>query len=230
MGAVRRKLGSQLGRVIDEPMRRVALEARLKRPWRTLRFRSFGERSVLHRPDWVYGPHVIEIGSDVIILPHIWLSAERQTWNTDRPAIEIGDGVGIRPYCTLSAAQSIVIEDNVVLSAFTTVVDSNHTFDGPSENVLWNPLSSAPVRIGRGTWVGERVAVLAGAQIGRFCMIGANSVVNGEIPDHSVAVGSPARVVGSTADSEAVRAATERATSASAPFIGRTTAGAAAPR
>jgi acetyltransferase-like isoleucine patch superfamily enzyme len=191
-------------------MTRVAFEARLKGPWRRRRFRAFGEGSILHRPDWVYGPHAIEIGAGVIILPHLWLSAERQTWDADGPAIEIGDGVGIRPYCTVSATQSVVIEENVVISAFTTVIDSNHTFDGPSENVLWNPLASAPVRIGRGTWVGERVAVLAGARIGRFCVIGANSVVNGEIPDHSVAVGSPARVVGSTADSEAVRASIGR--------------------
>lgn len=191
-------------------MRRVALEARLRRPFRTRRFRAFGESSILHRPDWVYGPQAIEIGSGVIVLAHMWLAAERQTWASDRAAIRIGDGVGIRPYCTISAAESVTIEDNVVLSAFTTLVDSDHTFDGPHENVLWNPLRTAPIHVGRGSWVGERVAVLAGARIGRFCMIGANSVVKGEIPDCSIAVGAPARVVGSTADSEAVRTAIAR--------------------
>jgi acetyltransferase-like isoleucine patch superfamily enzyme len=40
------------------------------------------------------------------------------------------------------------------------------------------------------------VAVLKGAQIGECCVIGANSVVRGEIPPFSVAVGAPARVVG----------------------------------
>lgn len=85
-----------------------------------------------------------------------------------------------------------------MLSAFTSVIDSDHTFGGPSESVVWNPLVTAPVRIGRGTWVGERTAILRGAQIGRSCAIGANSVVRGEIPDFSVAVGAPARVVGST--------------------------------
>jgi acetyltransferase-like isoleucine patch superfamily enzyme len=57
---------------------------------------------------------------------------------------------------------------------------------------------SSPVRVGAGTWIGERVAVLRGANIGRCCIIGANSVVRGEIPDYSIAVGAPARVVGST--------------------------------
>jgi acetyltransferase-like isoleucine patch superfamily enzyme len=61
---------------------------------------------------------------------------------------------------------------------------------------MHNPLATAPIRIGRGTWIAERVAVLRGADIGRCCIIGANSVVKGTIPDYSIAVGSPARVVG----------------------------------
>jgi acetyltransferase-like isoleucine patch superfamily enzyme len=104
----------------------------------------------------------------------------------------------VRPYVTISAAESITIEDGVVISAFTTIIDSDHTFANGLPNVMHNPLVSSPVRIGEGTWMGERVAVLRGANIGRCCMIGANSVVRGEIPDYSVAVGAPARVVGST--------------------------------
>jgi acetyltransferase-like isoleucine patch superfamily enzyme len=61
---------------------------------------------------------------------------------------------------------------------------------------MHNPLETSPIRIGRGTWIAERVAVLRGADIGRCCIIGANSVVKGTIPDYSIAVGSPARVVG----------------------------------
>ena len=52
--------------------------------------------------------------------------------------------------------------------------------------------------VGEGTWIGERVAVLRGADIGEFCIIASNSVVRGVIPPYSVAAGSPARVVGST--------------------------------
>jgi acetyltransferase-like isoleucine patch superfamily enzyme len=51
------------------------------------------------------------------------------------------------------------------------------------------------VSIGRETWLGQNVAVLPGAQIGIHCVIGANSVVNSTIPDFSVAVGTPARVI-----------------------------------
>lgn len=201
LGKLGRRAKADLRGYIDEPMKRVAITARLLHPYRRLRFRAFGEGSILHRPDWVYGPHQIEVGDRVIVLAHIWLSAERPTWSRPGPVIRIGDGVAIRPYCTISAAESVEIEDNVVLSAFTTVVDSDHAWEGGrSENIVWNPMRTSPIRIGRATWIGERVAVLRGSDIGRFCIIGANSVVRGEIPDYSVAVGAPARVVGSTED------------------------------
>lgn len=183
---------------LDQPMKRVALRARLARPYWRRRFHRFGEDSVLNRPDWVYGPGLISIGARVIILDHLWLSVERSAWASSEPVITIGDGVAIRPYCTISAAESVVIEEDVVISAFTTLVDSDHTWRSGYESVLWSPLETTPVRVGRGTWIGERVAVLRGARIGRFCKIGANSVVRGEIPDYSIAVGAPAKVVGST--------------------------------
>jgi len=181
----------------DEPFKRVALRARFIAPYRRLRFHTFGKSSMIHRPQWVYGPRQMAIGDGVVILGNSWLSVERVAWNRPAPVLRIGDDVWVRPFCTISAAESVVIEDHVVLSAFTTVIDSDHT-TAPSANVLWNPLKTSPVRIGSGTWIGERVAVLRGSNIGRGCVIGANSVVRGEIPDHSVAVGAPARVVGTT--------------------------------
>ena len=50
------------------------------------------------------------------------------------------------------------------------------------------------VYIGDGSWLGENVCVI-GASIGQHCVIGANSVVTKDIPDYSVAVGSPAKVI-----------------------------------
>jgi lipopolysaccharide O-acetyltransferase len=51
------------------------------------------------------------------------------------------------------------------------------------------------VIIGDNVWIGEFVSILSGAIIGEGSIIGCNSVVNREIPPHSIAVGSPARVV-----------------------------------
>ncbi|MFZ8967362.1 MAG: acyltransferase, partial [Ilumatobacteraceae bacterium] len=49
--------------------------------------------------------------------------------------------------------------------------------------------------IGDGSWLGTGTVVLPGASIGRHVAVGANSVVTGSLPDYSVAVGAPARVI-----------------------------------
>ncbi len=84
----------------------------------------------------------------------------------------------------------------MIIGAYTSVIDSDHTFAQGRPNVMHNSLVTAPITIGRGTWLAERVAVLRGSVIGRCCIVGANSVVRGELPDYSIAAGAPARVVG----------------------------------
>jgi acetyltransferase-like isoleucine patch superfamily enzyme len=138
----------------------------------------------------------MSIGSNSLILGGCHLAVETHAWNRPAPVLRIGDRVGIRPYCMISASESIVIEDDVIIGAFSSVIDSDHTFREGRPNVMHNSVATTPVRIGRGTWLAERVAVLRGASIGRCCVIGANSVVRGEIPDYSIAVGAPAQVVG----------------------------------
>lgn len=52
--------------------------------------------------------------------------------------------------------------------------------------------------IGEGAWVGAHTTLLSGAMIGRGAVIGANSLVNKEIPPYAVAVGSPAKIIATT--------------------------------
>jgi acetyltransferase-like isoleucine patch superfamily enzyme len=53
----------------------------------------------------------------------------------------------------------------------------------------------APIVIKRGCWIGQNVVVMPGVTIGELSIIGANSVVIGNIPPRSIAVGAPARVI-----------------------------------
>jgi lipopolysaccharide O-acetyltransferase len=183
----------------EEPMRRLALRGKLVHPYWKRRFQSFGNGTILYHPNWIYGPHQMAMGTGVLMMRGIWLSVERPAWDLPGPVIRIGDFVGFRPYCTISAAESVTIEDNVNIGTFTTIIDSDHVHGSRYTNIVYGgDLVTSPIRIGEGTWIGERVAILRGSNIGRQCTIGTNSVVRGEIPDYSVAVGAPARVVGST--------------------------------
>ncbi|MFL5843139.1 MAG: acyltransferase [Solirubrobacteraceae bacterium] len=181
-----------------EPHRRVRLRGRLLHPLRRRQFSAFGDRSAVDRPRWVRGAHRIAVGSDVLILRDGWIAAERDAWERPEPAITIGDHVAINTGVTITAAERVVIEDGVLMAANVTIIDCDHTMGGRL-NPAYNPLVTAPIHIGRGTWLGQNAVVLKGATIGEGCVIGANSVVRGEIPPHSVAVGAPARVVGPVA-------------------------------
>jgi acetyltransferase-like isoleucine patch superfamily enzyme len=181
---------------LEYPMPRILFRARFTTPYWRLRCHSFGRDSIIHRPGSIIGAHKIAIGANSIILGGCHLAVETRAWSNPGPVLRIGDRVGIRPYCMISASDSILIEDDVIVGAFSSIIDSDHTFEAGRPNVMHNPVATAPIRIGRGTWLAERVAVLRGSSIGRCCIVGANSVVRGDLPDFAIAVGAPARVVG----------------------------------
>src|SRR5690348_16835613 len=85
---------SQIRRYREEPLAVEALKARLLLPYRRRQFASFGPQSVLVKPQWLYGTQKIAIGARVIIMPGIWLAAERTGWSNADPILQIGDGVG----------------------------------------------------------------------------------------------------------------------------------------
>jgi acetyltransferase-like isoleucine patch superfamily enzyme len=185
----------QLSARLLDPYLRVRFRGAVTRPYWRLRFHAFGRKSILYRPEFIFRPWQMSVGDETMIMHHAWLEIGAPAWAAEEPVLRIGDDVSIRSHVTISAAESVVIEDHVLIAAYTGIYDSDHTLRGPW-NPVWNHAVTAPVRIGRGSWIGERVAVLRGADIGEGCIIGANSVVKGSIPDHSIAVGAPARVVG----------------------------------
>jgi acetyltransferase-like isoleucine patch superfamily enzyme len=51
------------------------------------------------------------------------------------------------------------------------------------------------IEIGDNSWIGANAVITAGSKIGKHCVIGAGAVVTGIVPDYSIAVGNPARIV-----------------------------------
>lgn len=115
------------------------------------------------------------------------------------PSITIGDNVNIETDCHISAINSVIIGNNVLIASFVYISDHSHgnvndDWEGraPLEQSLY---SKGPVIIEDNVWLGEKVTVLPGVHIGRGAIIGANSVVTKDIPAYAVAVGSPAKVI-----------------------------------
>ncbi|MFL5457689.1 MAG: hypothetical protein ACJ78X_14915 [Myxococcales bacterium] len=81
------------------------------------------------------------------------------------------------------AEDRVTVGEGVGVGPFSVVSDS----EGPGE-------PPRPIEIGAGVWIGAHVTVLPGARIGKDAVIGAGSVVEGDIPDGAIAAGIPARV------------------------------------
>jgi acetyltransferase-like isoleucine patch superfamily enzyme len=157
-------------------------------------FASFGSHSVLEPPVRLSGEGRIAIGSGVYVGAGSWL----QTLGEEDAeiALAIGDGTSIAGSCVLSAATSVRLGESVLLARNVYVADHIHAYRNTAVPVLAQGLDRVePVEIADGAWLGQNVVVCPGVRIGRGAVVGANSVVVDDVPDHSLAVGAPARVV-----------------------------------
>ncbi|MEO6830468.1 MAG: hypothetical protein ABI164_11720 [Acidobacteriaceae bacterium] len=141
------------------------------------------------------------IGKDFTSGPGLRMDVFPQQ-NSCEALLRIGSGVQINDYVHIAVAQSVVIEDRVLIASKVFISDHDHgTYSGagPQDSPLTPPadrkLSCSPVVIEEDVWIGEFVAVLPGVTIGRGSIIGAHSTVTKSIPAYSIAVGSPARVI-----------------------------------
>jgi lipopolysaccharide O-acetyltransferase len=157
-------------------------------------FAEFGPRSVLQLPIRISGESRIAIGSDVFVGAGSWLQVLDEA--VDDVVVSIGDGTSISGSCVLSGVRSVRLGKKVLLARNVYIADHMHAFDDSARAVLEQGITRVgPVEIGDGAWLGQNVVVGPGVRIGRSAVIGANSVVLDDVPDHAVAVGAPARVL-----------------------------------
>jgi lipopolysaccharide O-acetyltransferase len=155
-------------------------------------FASLGPNTVIELPARLSGEHRIEIGAGVFVGAGSWLRAAPGAG----VALRIGDGTSIAGQCVLSSESSMVIGQRVLMARNVYIADHGHAFDDPRSAVLDQGVTGiAPVEVGDGAWLGQNVVICPGVRIGRGAVVGANAVVRDDVPDHTVAVGAPARVV-----------------------------------
>ena len=132
----------------------------------------------------------LEIGSGTLLEPGVWLTAPA-------PArIRIGEGTFLNLGVMVAAMDLVEIGDHCMFANGCFITDADHRFDDPDRPITWQGFrSKGPTRIGDNVWCGANVVITSGVTVGERCVIGANSVVNHDVPSHSIAVGAPARVI-----------------------------------
>ncbi|MDO8390021.1 MAG: DapH/DapD/GlmU-related protein [Actinomycetota bacterium] len=162
------------------------------------RFGRFGQGSIICFPhNTIFNERYIHIGSATMIGPHATLSAGMMPGQQclSDPVVRIGDRCLIGKGSGIVGHFSIDIGDDVWTGHHVYITDQNHGYEDITVPISQQTQPEQAVSIGNGSWLGYGTVVLPGAKIGEHVTIGANSVVTGEIPSFSVAVGAPAKVI-----------------------------------
>jgi acetyltransferase-like isoleucine patch superfamily enzyme len=158
------------------------------------KFKVLGYRSFIQSPLKINGHRNIEIGNFVFIGYKTWLAAVPAPENS-KCILKFGDGCSIGNLNHIYATKKIEFGKKVLTADKVYISDNTHSYENVDVAIIDQPVRQIrEVHIGDGSWLGENVCII-GVSIGKNCVIGANSVVTKDIPDYSVAVGNPARVI-----------------------------------
>lgn len=107
--------------------------------------------------------------------------------------IEVGKNFFANYNCTIIDVAKVKIGDNCQMAPNVAIYTAGHPIHPVARNSMYE--YGISVTIGDNVWIGGNTVILPGVHIGSNTVIGAGSVVTKDIPDWSVAVGNPCRVI-----------------------------------
>ncbi len=157
-------------------------------------FGSFGKGSKLYKPMLLANPRFIHIGRDVSIRQgariEVIISDDLRT-----PTMQIGNNVNIEQNVHLVCHSRLVIGSNVSITGNCAIVDVTHPYANVHDPIKIGSRilnENSFVEIGDGCFLGSGALVMPNVRIGKYCVVGAHSVVTKDVPDYSVVAGNPA--------------------------------------
>ena len=124
-----------------------------------------------------------------------------------RGAVIIGNYTSINGPTTFISSKhnQIKIGNFTSIAHNVTIIEYNHNLNKLSTSFLGKKLSGrsfvndtwskGPIEIGNDMWIGAGSSVLSGVRIGNGAVIGANSIVNTDVPDYAIVAGNPAKII-----------------------------------
>lgn len=144
---------------------------------------------------------VIDKGCTIGEGTKIWHFSHVMTDSVIGERCNLGQNVVVSPGVVLG--NNVKVQNNV--SIYTGVICEDDVFLGPScvfTNII-NPRSAVIRRdqyvkttVKRGASIGANATIVCGGTLGRYCLIGAGTVVTKDIPDYALVVGNPSRQIG----------------------------------
>ena len=147
---------------------------------------------------FVHPSSYIDEGSEIGAGTRIWHFCHVMTGARIGERCNIGQNVVVSPHVVVG--NNVKIQNNV--SLYTGVIVEDDAFLGPSmvfTNVI-NPRSHISRKdeykttlVSRGASIGANATIVCGITLGRYCFVGAGSVVTRDVPDYALVYGSPSR-------------------------------------
>lgn len=111
-------------------------------------------------------------------------------------AIRFGSRTSIGSNCVIISTDGVFLDEAVLSAGGCYISAGAYKFEEKDSAIMdQTAYSNGPIKIGANTWLGTGVIILDGVKIGKGAVIGAASMVNKDLPDLSIAVGIPAKVL-----------------------------------
>jgi virginiamycin A acetyltransferase len=110
----------------------------------------------------------------------------------------IGQDCAINSGCVIYSGNGLTMGDGVAVAANCTFAPVNHEFrhrNVPIREQGFGP-GKGGIVVEDDVWIGANCVILDGARLGKGCVIGAGSLVRGEIPAYSIHAGQPLKLLG----------------------------------
>ncbi|WP_026632565.1 acyltransferase [Dyadobacter alkalitolerans] len=140
------------------------------------------------------GKHKLSIGSGVSVGAYSQIIIST-AFNRVGEYIRIGNGVGIGQFASLGGSGGLTIEQNCIIGQYFSCHPENHNYDRLDVLIKDQGTTRAAIKIGENCWIGAKVTILAGVEVGRNSIIAAGAVVTKSMPENSIIAGVPAKVI-----------------------------------
>lgn len=151
--------------------------------------KSCGNNVIIEDGVRIFHPENIEIGDNVYIGHDTILKGYYNS------ILSIGSNTWIGQQCFIHAAGGVTIGESVGIGPMVKIHGAKHDEIGIDIPILFSKLVYSRIVINDDCNIGIGAIIMGGVTIGKGSKIGANAVVNKSIPEYSIAVGVPAKVI-----------------------------------
>lgn len=173
---------------------------RLRAKLVAIRGASVGQKAYLGKGCRVDRPWCVKLGKR--------FSAEELTYLKvvdDKALLEFGESVFVGRGSEFDVIERVTVGDHTVIAPGCFITDHNHGM-APDKRIDEQPCVSQPVTIGKDVWLGTKVIVLPGVNIGDGAVVAASAVVTKNVPSFGVMAGIPARLLYFRSENDGTRA------------------------